>query len=51
MCPDACMHVCTVSARELKRVQIKVPIKLQGEHHEDFKKIYIYILPVLKRMF
>lgn len=38
MCPDACMHVCTVSARELKRVQIKVPIKLHGEHHEDLKK-------------
>lgn len=32
------MHVCTVSTRELKRAQIKVPIKLQGEHHEDLKK-------------
>lgn len=32
------MHVCTVSARELKCVQIKVPIKLHGEHHEDLKK-------------
>lgn len=50
MCPDACMHVCTVSARELKRVQIKVPIKLHGEHHEDLKKNKT-ILPVLKRMF
>lgn len=43
------MHVCTVSTRELKRAQIKVPIKLQGEHHEDLKKKTI--LPVLKRMF
>lgn len=36
------MHVCTVSARELKRVQIKVPIKLHGEHHEDLKKTKNY---------
>lgn len=44
MCLDACMHVCTVSARELKRVQIKVPIKLHGEHHEDLKKTKLFFL-------